>query len=81
MAKNEEVEIEPDGKTLFEHLGFKSKDTQKNLKRAKKVGYTLLISILLGVLIDTFLETDKFVIAVPIIFLIVLIFKLIPKNG
>jgi len=75
MAKNEE-----DGKTLFEHLGFESKDTQKHLKRAKKVGFMLLISILMGVLIDTFLETDKFVIAVPIIFLIVLIFKLIPKN-
>jgi F0F1-type ATP synthase assembly protein I len=79
MAKNEEVEIEPDGKTLFEHLGFKSKDTQKNLKRAKKVGYTLLISVLIGLLIDTFLEIDKFVIAVPIIFLIVIIFKFMKK--
>jgi len=73
------TEENKEGKTLFEHLGFKSKDTQKHLKRAKKVGYTLLISVLAGVLIDTFLETDKFVIAVPIIFLIVIIFKFMKK--
>lgn len=72
MTKNNEKE----GRTLFEHLGLQNKGTSETIKKVKKVGVLLLIGGFGGFLIDLFLETDKFVIAIPIMLVIVILFKI-----
>jgi len=77
---------EREPKTLFEHLGLSMKKKEGNTlfsqisEKGNRIFKLLLIGILTGLVIDITLGTDKFIIVVPVLLLIVVLLKSYNKK-
>lgn len=76
----EETKNENEGKTLFEHIGMDEEKTEKIMNSGKKIMFLLGAGVIIGIIIDTMLETNKFMIVVPLIMSLVLLFKWYNKD-